>query len=318
MRHIRLAAYAWGVLAYNLAVILWGALVRATGSGAGCGGHWPLCNGQVIPLAPGLATTIEFTHRVMSGASLVLIAGLLAWALRELPRGHRGRFGAALSMVFIITEALIGAGLVLLRLVAGDESLARAVSISVHLTNTFLLLASLTLTAWWISGNQARRLRSRGATAWLLGGALLGTLVLGATGAVTALGDTLFPALSLAEGFRQDLSSTTAVLLRLRVLHPVLAALVGSYVLGVAWSVGARNRELATRRVGRIVLGLVLVQWVAGAANLLLLAPVWLQLIHLLLSDVIWISLVLLAATALSVGEGAGAEVPSIGQPAIG
>ncbi len=44
--------YAWGVLLWNVLVALWGAYVRATGSGAGCGSHWPTCNGEILPRAP--------------------------------------------------------------------------------------------------------------------------------------------------------------------------------------------------------------------------------------------------------------------------
>ncbi|MFN8454080.1 MAG: COX15/CtaA family protein [Anaerolineae bacterium] len=72
----RFAKYVWTVLAYNLAVILWGAFVRASGSGAGCGSHWPLCNGEVIPRTPQMETLVEFTHRLTSGLALLLVIGL--------------------------------------------------------------------------------------------------------------------------------------------------------------------------------------------------------------------------------------------------
>src|ERR1044071_4013704 len=118
----RFARYAWGVLAYNVAVVLWGAYVRATGSGAGCGNHWPLCNGEVTPHSPAIATLIEFTHRATSGISLALVGLLVVWAFRAYPRRHRVRLGAALSLVFLLTEALIGAALVLLEHVAKNTS----------------------------------------------------------------------------------------------------------------------------------------------------------------------------------------------------
>ena len=89
------ARYAWAVLAYNVAVVLWGALVRVTGSGAGCGNHWPLCNGMAAPLSPSAATAIEFTHRMMSGLDAFLVLGLLVWAFRSFPRRHAVRLGAA-------------------------------------------------------------------------------------------------------------------------------------------------------------------------------------------------------------------------------
>src|SRR5688572_10806452 len=147
----RLTRFAWGVLAYNVAVIAWGAYVRATGSGAGCGNHWPLCNGEVVPRAPELATVIEFSHRVTSGLSLIAIAVLVGWIFRACRPGHPARVGAVLSGVLILTEAGVGAGLVLFQLVADNATMARAMFIAVHLLNTFLLLGALTLTAWWVS-----------------------------------------------------------------------------------------------------------------------------------------------------------------------
>src|ERR1019366_2527076 len=103
------ARYAWAVLGYNLAVVLWGAFVRATGSGAGCGNHWPLCNGGLTPHSPAVAPIIEFTHRVTSGLDLALVALLVIWAFRGFPPGHAVRRMAVFSGVFLMTEALIGA-----------------------------------------------------------------------------------------------------------------------------------------------------------------------------------------------------------------
>src|SRR5579884_3755574 len=146
------ARFAWCVLAYNIAVVLWGAYVRATGSGAGCGNHWPLCNGTVTPHSPTVATLIEFTHRASSGVDLALVALLVWWAFRTFPKGHAARLGAVLSAVFLMTEELIGAALVLLEHVAKNQSSSRAWSLSTHLINTLTLLACLTLTAWWATG----------------------------------------------------------------------------------------------------------------------------------------------------------------------
>ncbi len=296
--------YAWAVLAYNVAVILWGAYVRATGSGAGCGGHWPLCNGEVIPASPGTAMLIEFSHRLTSGLTLPLVVGLALWAWRAYPKGHPVRSGAGLAVLFTITEALVGAGLVLFGLTAENDSMARAFGIAIHLTNTFLLLAALALTAFWASGGkrlpgQRLQIRGQGALIWILALGLLGVLVLGITGAVTALGDTLFPASSLAQGLEQDLSPTTQLLVRLRVFHPFIAIAVGSYVLLLARVQSAFRPGAEVRFWAAVTTSLVAVQWIAGFVNVYLLAPIWLQLVHLLLADLVWIALVLLTATVL-------------------
>lgn len=300
----RLARYAWLVLAANLAVILWGAVVRATGSGAGCGSHWPLCNGELVPRAPAVETLVELAHRASSGVALLLVAGLVVWAFRARPRGHPARLGAVLSLLFILSEAAVGAALVLFELVADDKSVARALFMACHLVNTFLLLGALGLTAHWASGGPALSLRRRGTSAPALAAGLLGVLLVGTSGAVAALGDTLFPAASLAQALGQDLSATAHVLLRLRLLHPPLAVLLGLGLLLLAFQV-PRERPAAAGPA-RAVGTLVVAQLCAGVLNVALLAPIWLQLVHLLLADLLWIALVLLAATAL----GLDAEAP--------
>lgn len=297
----RFAKYTWSVLAFNLAVVLWGAFVRASGSGAGCGSHWPLCNGEVLPQPQRIQTIIEFTHRITSGIALLLVVGLVLWARRAVPKGHPARLGAILSLVFMVTEALLGAGLVLFEWVAHNSSLPRIASLGAHLVNTFLLLGSITLTAWWASGGPPVRLRGRGNVPWLIGLGAVGLLVVGMTGAMTALGDMLFPSASVIEGLRQDATPTAHLLIRLRVLHPALAVVVGLYVVGLGfWLIRRDGAYSTTGRLSRSLGALVLLQWPAGAINIALLAPIWLQLGHLLLADAVWIAFVLTGACALA------------------
>ena len=300
MKLSRFAKWAWAVLVYNLAVILWGAYVRASGSGAGCGSHWPLCNGQVIPRTPQVETMIEFAHRLSSGLALLLVVMMLIWAFRHYPKGHPVRRGAGFSMFFMLTEALVGAGLVLFELVANNTSTVRALAIAIHLVNTFVLLAALTLTAWWASGGRSVQLKRQGGLGWALGIAFLSVLVLGASGAITALGDTLFPASALTEGLQQDLSSTAHFLVRLRLFHPLIAVSVGVYVVLVLGFVNTRRPNLLAKQISRIFVVLYFVQLASGALNVLLLAPIWMQLWHLFLSDLLWITLVLFAAAAFA------------------
>lgn len=308
MKLTRFAVYAWVVLVFTLLVILWGAYVRATGSGAGCGSHWPLCDGQVIPRAPQVETRVEFSHRITSGTSLLLVIGMLVWAFRAYPKGHQVRLGAALAMAFMILEVLIGAGLVVFGLVADNDSVARAASLAIHLANTFVLLAALTLTAWWASGGEPLRLRGQGRRIWLFGIALLGVMVIGMTGAVNALGDTLFPAESLAAGLRQDFSPLSHFLVRLRIVHPLISITHGVYLLFVAWYVAFRIRpNPSARRFAGLLAALALLQFVVGVVNVVLQAPVWIQLVHLFLADMTWIALVLLTACTLT---GSGSERP--------
>jgi heme A synthase len=292
----RFARYSWGVLAFNVAVVLWGAYVRASGSGAGCGNHWPLCNGEVTPHSPAVATVIEFTHRATSGPiDIALVAILLVWAFRTFPRRHPVRLGAVLSMVFLLSEALIGAALVLLGHVEKNASVTRAYSLSTHLINTLTLLACLTLTAWWARGKPA--LSVRGRAVWLAAVSLGVVVILGVSGAIAALGDTLFPAQSLAAGLAQDWDPSANIFLRLRGLHPLIAAGAGAWLLFYAVSSASRRPDV--RRQAWTMAACPGAQVLAGVTNLLLLAPIWMQMVHLLLADLLWISLVLLCASML-------------------
>jgi heme A synthase len=258
-----------------------------------------LCNGEVVPRAPGIATLIEFGHRVSSGMALVLIGGLVAGAWRGYPRGHIVRRGAALAALLIVSEALIGAGLVLLEHVAGDTSMARGYWVGGHLINTFLLTGALTLTAWWSSGGAPLRLRGQGVMGTVLIGALLAVLLLGVSGAVTALGDTLFPVATLAEGKALTFSDSAHLFVRLRIWHQTLAVAVGLLVATAA-ALAVRGRP-AVRPLALVLVGLYTAQLALGIANVELLAPIGIQIAHLLLSDLIWIALVLLAARTLAV-----------------
>jgi len=275
--------FAWGVLAWNILVVLWGAYVRASGSGAGCGSHWPLCNGEVVPRAPRLETIIEFTHRMMSGVALIAVIGLAIWSFYRFPRGHRVRRAANLSLVFLIIEALLGAGLVLFQYVDRNASVGRAFYLSLHLVNTQLLLAALALTAWY-SHHRATGGRLRP----LVFATLPIAIVVSVAGVIAALGDTLYPSASLAEGMRQDLSAAANFLIRLRMLHPAFAILGAIYFVVVAFKM-ARFTPIAAYT---IVLSLT--QLLLGAMNLALLAPIWIQITHLLLADLLWLALVLL------------------------
>lgn len=299
MSRDRFTTYAWIVLGANLLVILWGAFVRATGSGAGCGSDWPTCKGEVIPRAPSTETLIEITHRATSGIALLMVVALLIFAWRTFPARHRVRRAALWSMVFMLGEAAIGAGIVLFELVADNQSMARALFMGVHLGNTFLLLAALTLTAWWAGGGAPVALAGQGRTLRLPAAALGATLLMAVSGAIAALGDTLFPATSLGEAIRQDLSPTSHILIQLRVSHPLIAVLASLLLIHYIGTVRRQGRAEAKRFANLLNLA-IFVQLLAGAINILLLAPIWMQLLHLLLADLLWILLILTLATSLA------------------
>jgi cytochrome c oxidase assembly protein subunit 15 len=295
----RFAKFAWGVLAYNIPVILWGAYVRASFSGDGCGAHWPFCNGQMIPQNMAAPMAIEFTHRMMTTIDSIAVIAMCVWTFRAFPRHHAVRLFSLLSLAFLFIEALLGAGLVLLRYVAKDQSAGRAWYLSAHLTNTMLLLAALTITAWAAYRN-VDRLRLGNATRALIG-ALVMVVFVSITGAIAALGDTLFPASSLSGGMQQDFSSASNLLLRLRLVHPVIAVLGAAYLIWAAAGVLKQNEAGHARTAAGRVLGLTLFQLAVGAVNLTLLAPVWMQLFHLFMADILWIAVLLLVLEVAAV-----------------
>jgi heme A synthase len=283
---------AWGVLGYTVLVILWGAFVRASGSGAGCGDHWPLCNGEVIPTAPTLNTIVEFGHRVTSALAGFAAIALVVVAFRGTATGSPVRKAAVASLAFMVTEGAIGAGLVLFEYVAYNPSIGRAVWMAAHLANTFLLLGALTLTAWWSEGADPPRLGLRAEVAWV-GVALLSVLILGAGGAITALGDTLV----LGGGLDPATDPVVAALVGARVFHPTMAfvalGVVGGAVVATRASGGAGT-------LGMAVLGAFVGQMALGALNVALMAPIWLQIVHLLVTDLIWIGLIVWASDTLA------------------
>jgi heme A synthase len=311
----RFAAYAWFVLAFTIAVVLWGAGVRATGSGAGCGDQWPLCNGGWLPQAPALHTIIEFTHRITSGPTLgLLVIGLLVFAFRSFPPHHIVRRLSVTVAFFTATEALIGAALVLLGHVAENSSPHRAYSLAVHLLNTMVLLATMALTGWFASvsaeGRREISMEPPHSRALLIC-APLAFLVISVTGVVAALGDTLFAARSLSDALKQDLSPSAHIFVRLRVWHPVAAALLGCCLVAFAVVIGLRKQPSPlVRRLALAVVFLTVLQAGAGILNVLLLAPVWMQITHLFIADSLWIALVLLIAEVIG-ATAIGVPVPT-------
>lgn len=278
--------------------------MRATGSGAGCGSHWPLCNGEFIPSSPSLETWIEFSHRVSSGLILLLVIILFLAARLGYKKGHLVRRASLFALIFTLTEVLIGAGLVLFELVAENDSLTRAFSMVAHLINTYLLIASLTLTSWWSSRSDVDRLTWPGGRGVMMLVAMLGFLLLGASGGLTALGDTLFPASSLVEGLQQDFSPTSHFLVRLRTLHPIIAALTGLYILVAAALLRFKGSQPIVTNLASILIGLFAVQLILGGLNVILLVPVWLQVTHLIVSDLVWTALVLTTEVIFSRWDG--------------
>lgn len=292
-----LRRFAWAVLAYFIAVILWGGVVRATGSGAGCGDHWPLCNGTVVQHSVHANTIIEYAHRVTSGISFFAAVGLLIWTFAGTVRGHLARSAAVASVIFTLLEAILGAFLVKLGLTAQSQSPLRAPYLALHLTNTLLLIAALTLTAHFLSRrfgyfrDSVRVVAPIGALA-----GLITVLIVGVTGSLAALGDTLFPATSLGAALSEDFSATSGWLVRWRWTHPTVAFLAIIFLVWLVVRAGRKSDHWNNRQLSALLLILLAVQYLLGVLDVVLLAPVWLQIAHLLGADLLWIAIVVLTA----------------------
>ena len=314
MTDLRFRNFAWFVLAYSLLVILWGYFLRISESGDGCGTDWPLCHGAVIPAAAAFPTWVEFIHRVSSGLVLVLVVAMAVWAFRRFAPGHALRKAAGASLLLTVSESLFGALLVVFGLVATDISTARILVRPFHVTNTFLLMAALALTAWWAHRGVTRTpaLRQPGTRPLFLAG--FGLLALAWTGSWTGLAGTAFPAASVAEGLGQYLDPQH-LLIYLRLSHPVVAVLAtilfARLALGrlvadsrIAALPGTSSSRMAIPRVEKAlaiaVAFLAGVQLVLGPATILLLHPTGLRLVHLLIADLLWIALLFLGSEMLS------------------
>lgn len=291
------AKYARLVLAYNIVVILWGVFLRASKSGDGCGQFWLTCNGEVVPSARELKTVIEFSHRISSGVAFVAVLALLIWAFHKFEKGNPVRKTALVSFVFIITEALVGAGLVLTGNTAEALTSARPFWAIGHLTNTFVLLAFLSLTAWFAGTGRSTSLNAEPKTLLLMGMAVIALLLVGMSGSVAALSSMLFPSVSVSEGIVKDFADSSHGLLRLRLSHPLLSIITSVYIIFLAgWLKRQPDTKPAVGYWSNILSGLIFVQVAFGALTLLTLGPIIMQLGHLLLADAIWISFVLMSA----------------------
>lgn len=292
----------WASLWFTVAVILGGAVVRASGSGDGCGETWPHCEGSLFPIGGDTEARIEFAHRSLTAILAVVLIGFAVWTLRSVPRGRPVRTWLRWAAIFFVGEVVIGAVLVLFGWVDEDQSIARLVVVPIHLVNTFFLLAALAGAAFHAGRDQVRSRWPDRTTRLLSLSALATVLVVGSMGALNALADTLHPDASTASNFDE----TSPVLVQLRVLHPAVAIIGG---LALVWIVRhpLYDPEGRARRTRNGVTSIVFLQFAIGIVNVALSTPLEIQVLHLFVADVLWI-LVVLGALSISTSD---AAVPS-------
>jgi heme A synthase len=269
----------------------------------------------MVPDAQTAKTWIEYAHRVTSGICGILGLGMLGWAWRRYGPGHRVFRGAVATFIFLIIESLIGALLVKAELVASNASAARAAVVSLHLVNTMGLSGAAVLTAWWATGGRTPTLSTWTRTHTLAALILAGLVVTSMAGAVTALGDTLFPIdPTIQDGLfakiRDGLSPTNHFLVRLRILHPLLAVLVSVLISIVVAILRSGTDDPRVRGLSLVVLTTVGIQFIVGFANIALGAPGWMQIVHLLLAQVLWLAALLFAVEATAFDLDANPATP--------
>lgn len=278
--------WAWVTLAVFVVVVLQGAVVRATSSGAGCGTHWPLCNGQILPQFQRVATIIEFMHRSLTGISSTMFFVLAGWVFVATPKKHPARNAALWALGFLILEALLGAVLVLKHYVENNTSNMRVLAQSIHFTNTMILLAATTVVAVLLGNVKAAAYNKPLRQASLL--TIAAILITGAAGSVAALADTIFPSHSLHAALVADFAADSPLLIRMRWIHPAGTLLIIAATLLFT----KRLAKNGASHAGNLLIANLVLQMLIGVADVLTLAPTWIQVLHLLGADMFWISLI--------------------------
>jgi heme A synthase len=285
--------FAIFALCLNVVVILWGVFLRASKSGDGCGQFWLTCNGEVIPSAPQFKTIIEFTHRVSTALDGLVMLILLLWAIF---RWRRLRNSAAFwtmlasigSFIFILTEAAVGAGLVLTGNTAENLTSTRPLWAMGHLVNTFILLSFLTATVWASRRDTVSLTLPASRELLFICLAAILLMLISMSGSLAALSNMLFPSESLAEGIAKDFDQSSHLLVRFRLSHPLLSILGSVVLIFISGKLTAAASDSASKS-SRYFSILLIVQVIFGAATLLSLGPIVMQVGHLLLADLIWI-----------------------------
>jgi len=285
------------LIVYALFIILWGAFVRFSGSGDGCGEHWPLCYGVLVPDNLSLKMFIEYAHRLKSTLFGVIVIALVWLAFREFPKRHPARYMAVASLFFTVTEGLIGARLVLAGLVGDNASGERAVTISLHLINTFILLACL-IACWYFSRSRSWEIREISRNSKLkLWSSFAVFLLIAISGSLASLSNTLYPSPDLLSGLRDDFAADSPLLLRLRLLHPLFS--ISGFFLLFIFIVNLKKEFEVRLKLVDLFPYFIIANFALGLGLIAFLSPLYGKLLHLLLADLIWLGLCLTGLSLL-------------------
>ena len=261
--------------------IIAGAVVRATGSGDGCGSSWPTCNGRVIPSLNSASEQIEFSHRAISGLLLIVTIAIFIKSFNNSVTSLQKKVINYLTF-FVILEALIGAVIVLYEWVGMNSSIPRIAAVPLHLVNTFGLLAMYTI-IFKLTQNPEIKISNLIDRKFKIITFLF--ILTGATGSIAALADVLFPSESFIAGIVEDFDSTSEILTRLRVLHPIVSTVL-SFML---FNESKRLEDKFNLKTNQIKI-LVIIGVTLGVLNVFININIFLSVVHLLVADLLWIT----------------------------
>ena len=260
--------------------IIAGAIVRATGSGDGCGASWPTCNGEIIPELDTPSELIEFLHRSVSGVLLIITLIIFVKSFKDEVPTLQKKIIWSLTF-FVLLEALIGAVIVIYEWVGMNSSAPRIIAVPLHLVNTFGLLGAYTLLVH-LTRNSKTTLNNFFDRGFKIG--LFLFLLSGATGSIAALADVIFPSESFITGLAEDFDTNSEVLIRLRILHPIVASALSLYLYSEANRLQNEYQVITKNIKLLILLGVLL-----GISNVISNIILPLSILHLLMADLLWI-----------------------------
>lgn len=311
----KFATFAWFVLIYNLAAVAWGVFVRASKSGDGGGAQWPLLDMSHQPINGDFGRLVEGSHRLSTGLCGVFAIALVWMAFKNFPKGHQSRLFSSVALAFTLLEGAIGAVLVLFKLVADNDSGARVGVMSFHVISTMLLVSSIALAAMSAIGRGQVQIKGNGSILPLGIVGLLSMFGLAVSGAVAALSHTLMPVANvLAEAAKPD----SHWLLKLQPLHPYISIAVGLYVCLMAGMLANLRPSSPVKKACRVMVVTFAAQLLMGLVNVKLAAPIWMQMVHLVLGDVLFIAMVIAMAFALKSDTVRKEEISEEREPLVG
>ena len=284
-----LRRFSYAALAVAFTHLVFGAIVRISGSGMGCGDHWPLCYGHLFPPMDRPDLVVEWTHRLLASILVITVVAFatVAWRARREPRvGGRGGVlrAALLAVAAVFAAALLGAVTVKL----GNTPYATVAHWLLAMT-LFATLGAAAMRAGALGGTSASAEQaSRRVLRAAYAAATLAFLAVALGGLTAKLPDAAIACRSFPLCGRDPIAADQGV--HTQITHRVLATLLLLHLTGVVAGLSRRRDESRTvARAAQIALGLVVLQIVIAASMVLLRLPAVLRSLHEAVGVSVWL-----------------------------